>query len=129
MLDFIVNHFVYIFQPFDTRLSHYNTFNTSLSLYCVRDEKEWWPVKYWCKFINLSSHLNNISPFILHFSMPETRLFYRKSYFFCVYFFSIGKSFTLTITVSTSPPQVATYLKAIKVTVDGPREPRSKNSK
>ncbi|KAG5867711.1 hypothetical protein JTB14_026682 [Gonioctena quinquepunctata] len=28
--------------------------------------------------------------------------------------------------VSSSPPQVATYNKAIKVTVDGPREPRSK---
>ncbi|XP_011497023.1 PREDICTED: runt-related transcription factor 1-like [Ceratosolen solmsi marchali] len=39
-----------------------------------------------------------------------------------------GKSFTLTITVSTTPPQVATYAKAIKVTVDGPREPRSKTS-
>ncbi|XP_057664204.1 runt-related transcription factor 3-like [Diorhabda carinulata] len=37
-----------------------------------------------------------------------------------------GKSFTLTIIVSTTPPQVATYNKAIKVTVDGPREPRSK---
>ncbi|XP_073962112.1 uncharacterized protein isoform X2 [Choristoneura fumiferana] len=39
-----------------------------------------------------------------------------------------GKSFSLTITVSTSPPQVTTYQKAIKVTVDGPREPRSKTS-
>ncbi|KPI99902.1 Protein lozenge [Papilio xuthus] len=39
-----------------------------------------------------------------------------------------GKSFTLTITVSTTPPQVTTYNKAIKVTVDGPREPRSKTS-
>ncbi|XP_047106002.1 runt-related transcription factor 1-like [Schistocerca piceifrons] len=39
-----------------------------------------------------------------------------------------GKSFTLTITVSSSPPQMATYNKAIKVTVDGPREPRSKTS-
>uniref|UniRef100_A0A1A9WCC0 Runt domain-containing protein n=1 Tax=Glossina brevipalpis TaxID=37001 RepID=A0A1A9WCC0_9MUSC len=38
------------------------------------------------------------------------------------------KSFTLTITVETFPPQVATYAKAIKVTVDGPREPRSKTS-
>ncbi|KAJ0174572.1 hypothetical protein K1T71_009680 [Dendrolimus kikuchii] len=37
-----------------------------------------------------------------------------------------GKSFTLTITISTTPPQVTTYNKAIKVTVDGPREPRSK---
>ncbi|CAG7728198.1 unnamed protein product [Allacma fusca] len=37
-----------------------------------------------------------------------------------------GKSFTLTITVATNPPQVTTYMKAIKVTVDGPREPRSK---
>lgn len=37
-----------------------------------------------------------------------------------------GKSFTLTIIVSTTPPQIATYSKAIKVTVDGPREPRSK---
>ncbi|XP_046675090.1 runt-related transcription factor 3-like isoform X2 [Homalodisca vitripennis] len=37
-----------------------------------------------------------------------------------------GKSFTLTITISSSPPQVTTYNKAIKVTVDGPREPRSK---
>ncbi|XP_029848560.3 runt-related transcription factor 1 isoform X2 [Ixodes scapularis] len=36
-----------------------------------------------------------------------------------------GKSFTITITLSTNPPQVATYTKAIKVTVDGPREPRS----
>ncbi|XP_038222633.1 runt-related transcription factor 1-like [Zerene cesonia] len=36
------------------------------------------------------------------------------------------KSFTLTITISTTPPQVTTYNKAIKVTVDGPREPRSK---
>ncbi|XP_015927588.1 uncharacterized protein [Parasteatoda tepidariorum] len=35
-----------------------------------------------------------------------------------------GKSFSLTITLSTSPPQIATYVKAIKVTVDGPREPR-----
>ncbi|XP_041982333.1 protein lozenge-like isoform X2 [Aricia agestis] len=39
-----------------------------------------------------------------------------------------GKSFSLTITISTSPPQVTTYQKAIKVTVDGPREPRSKTS-
>ncbi|XP_059052590.1 protein lozenge-like [Achroia grisella] len=39
-----------------------------------------------------------------------------------------GKSFALTITISTNPPQVATYQKAIKVTVDGPREPRSKTS-
>ncbi|XP_032779659.2 uncharacterized protein LOC116918153 [Daphnia magna] len=37
-----------------------------------------------------------------------------------------GKSFTLTITVCSTPPLVATYNKAIKVTVDGPREPRSK---
>ncbi|XKL66782.1 hypothetical protein PGB90_010202 [Kerria lacca] len=37
-----------------------------------------------------------------------------------------GKSFTLTITINSNPPQVATYNKAIKVTVDGPREPRSK---
>lgn len=28
--------------------------------------------------------------------------------------------------LATSPPQVTTYQKAIKVTVDGPREPRSK---
>jgi Runt domain len=39
-----------------------------------------------------------------------------------------GKSFTLTITVSTLPHQLATYNKAIKVTVDGPREPRTKAS-
>ncbi|EDO33538.1 predicted protein, partial [Nematostella vectensis] len=37
-----------------------------------------------------------------------------------------GKTFSLTITVKTEPPQVATYCRAIKVTVDGPREPRSK---
>lgn len=39
---------------------------------------------------------------------------------------SPGKSFTLTITVFTNPTQVATYHRAIKVTVDGPREPRRK---
>lgn len=35
-----------------------------------------------------------------------------------------GKMLCLTITVGTHPPQVATYSRAIKVTVDGPREPR-----
>ena len=40
-----------------------------------------------------------------------------------------GKSFTLTITIATYPVQIASYSKAIKVTVDGPREPRSKQSK
>lgn len=39
-----------------------------------------------------------------------------------------GKSFTLTITIATYPVQIASYSKAIKVTVDGPREPRSKQS-
>ncbi|KAL1122027.1 hypothetical protein AAG570_003433 [Ranatra chinensis] len=39
-----------------------------------------------------------------------------------------GKSFTLTIVISSSPYQLAVYTKAIKVTVDGPREPRSKSS-
>lgn len=38
----------------------------------------------------------------------------------------VGKSFSLTICISTVPAQVTTYMKAIKVTVDGPREPRSK---
>lgn len=42
---------------------------------------------------------------------------------------SAGKSFTLSIAVYTNPPQLALYQKAIKVTVDGPREPRSKTSK
>lgn len=40
-----------------------------------------------------------------------------------------GKSFSLTITIATYPVQTASYNKAIKVTVDGPREPRSKQSK
>lgn len=39
-----------------------------------------------------------------------------------------GKSFSITITISSYPCQIATYSKAIKVTVDGPREPRSKQS-
>jgi hypothetical protein len=40
-----------------------------------------------------------------------------------------GKSFSITINISSYPLQTATYTKAIKVTVDGPREPRSKQSK
>lgn len=41
-----------------------------------------------------------------------------------------GKSFSITISIQSYPvAQVATYTKAIKVTVDGPREPRSKQSK
>nr|XP_018670089.2 uncharacterized protein LOC100178299 isoform X1 [Ciona intestinalis] len=40
-----------------------------------------------------------------------------------------GKSFNLTITIFSSPPQVATYQRAIKITVDGPREPRRHRQK
>uniref|UniRef100_A0A672HT53 Runt-related transcription factor 2 n=1 Tax=Salarias fasciatus TaxID=181472 RepID=A0A672HT53_SALFA len=47
----------------------------------------------------------------------------------CQQNFFWGKSFTLTITVFTNPPQVATYHRAIKVTVDGPREPRRHRQK
>jgi len=42
--------------------------------------------------------------------------------------FVAGKFFMLTITVCTTPPQVATYQRAIKITVDGPRDPRCKTS-
>ncbi|XP_040565836.1 segmentation protein Runt [Lepeophtheirus salmonis] len=38
-----------------------------------------------------------------------------------------GKSFTVSITINSMPHLVATYNKAIKVTVDGPREPRTKS--
>lgn len=37
-----------------------------------------------------------------------------------------GKTFTLSIAVHTEPLQVATYDRCIKITVDGPREPRNK---
>ncbi|VDO07190.1 unnamed protein product [Rodentolepis nana] len=37
-----------------------------------------------------------------------------------------GKSFNVTITVESSPPLVGVYSHAIKVTVDGPRVPRTK---
>lgn len=59
-------------------------------------------------------------------NLPNITLYIFINFYFILF---SGKSFTLTITVSTSPPQVATYNKAIKVTVDGPREPRSKTSK
>ncbi|GAU93502.1 hypothetical protein RvY_05433 [Ramazzottius varieornatus] len=38
-----------------------------------------------------------------------------------------GKKFTLSIIVKSSPPQIGTYPNAIKVTVDGPRDPRTKS--
>ena len=37
-----------------------------------------------------------------------------------------GKAFNLVISISAAPSLVAVYSKCIKVTVDGPREPRSK---
>ena len=37
-----------------------------------------------------------------------------------------GKSFNLNIFISSAPPILAIYSKCMKVTVDGPREPRSK---
>ena len=40
-----------------------------------------------------------------------------------------GKSFNLHIIIAAVPTLVAVYNKCIKVTVDGPREPRSKISK
>lgn len=50
----------------------------------------------------------------------------QRKFFYNLFLLFAGKSFTLSIIVSTTPPQIATYNKAIKVTVDGPREPRSK---
>ena len=36
-----------------------------------------------------------------------------------------GKSFNLSIFIASSPAILAIYSKCMKVTVDGPREPRS----
>lgn len=36
----------------------------------------------------------------------------------------LGKKFTLTIVIETTPPQQCTYRRAIKITVDGPRKKR-----
>merc|ERR1712176_585383 len=36
-----------------------------------------------------------------------------------------GKTFNLTLMIATNPPQIAIYHRSIKITVDGPREPRS----
>ena len=41
----------------------------------------------------------------------------------------LGKMLTVTITIVTEPVQYATYSHAIKVTVDGPREPRRKTQR
>jgi hypothetical protein len=60
---------------------------------------------------------------VTYFNLIYYAVFWKHNMIF-LYF--TGKSFTLTITVNTEPPQVATYVRAIKVTVDGPREPRSK---
>lgn len=38
-----------------------------------------------------------------------------------------GKQFTVTILIKSSPCQMATYCNAIKVTVDGQRQPRGKD--
>lgn len=40
-----------------------------------------------------------------------------------------GKTFNLTLMIATNPPQIAIYHRAIKITVDGPREPRSEYRK
>ena len=40
-----------------------------------------------------------------------------------------GKSFNLIITIHSRPVQTTVYSKCIKVTVDGPRDPRSAKSK
>lgn len=100
---------------------------------------------------------NNMMCIMPHLNSPRKKLYLSFftdpiNLFSLLFFFTKGKSFSLTITVSTSPPQVCTYTKAIKVnftlwleyfkhfskilqlsfpiqvTVDGPREPRSKNS-
>ena len=40
-------------------------------------------------------------------------------------YLSSGKTFNLTLMIATNPPQIAIYHRSIKITVDGPREPRS----
>lgn len=75
--------------------------------------------------------LYHLSPYQLSMIQIYFTLFARfhSAYNECLSnIFDAGKSFTLTIMLQTSPPQVATLSKAIKVTVDGPREPRSKTS-
>lgn len=70
----------------------------------------------------LTDQLNNVSV-LFHIAHDKYTCAYKPVKLNGFY---LGKSFTITITIFTTPPVVATYHKAIKVTVDGPREPRSK---
>lgn len=109
---------------------------------CIKLRWRWWPTHSTC-VINGPQRLSNSEQGALTLDLvsrapqwcwraiwtsvlllPLVLSFYIHYGFFP--FTSAGKSFTLTITVFTNPPQVATYHRAIKVTVDGPREPRSK---
>lgn len=75
-------------------------------------------------------------PSLTSYGFSMWTLFFDRSYIFTpIYFYFLsnellfslpGKSFSLSIVIATNPIQIATYNKAIKVTVDGPREPRSK---
>lgn len=58
--------------------------------------------------------------------LTMVRFMHLTTFYLYLFLLVAGKSFTLTIVISTNPIQIATYTKAIKVTVDGPREPRSK---
>ena len=83
------------------------------------------------KFLHIKKfqHLKLVNNFKILWMMWIWYLSKYLWYRFFFYNYFAGKSFSITITVSTNPPQVALYAKAIKVTVDGPREPRSKSSK
>lgn len=91
LLNFIV--IITFFSLLTQQLSHYIMFSRSVftSLFMCG------ALKYIDANPSLFSHLNSDHSIIFPL------------------FVIIGKSFTLTITVSTSPPQVTTYTKAIKV--------------
>ena len=61
---------------------------------------------------------------IYYFPASTIGLHYIFTFIHSLTLFS-GKTFNLTLMIATNPPQIAIYHRSIKITVDGPREPRS----
>jgi len=82
--------------------------------------------------VSITKHKSTKNYYKLHQNLTKNCCDYHiqsPSCLLCEWWCCTGKSFNLTIVVDSNPPQVATYLHAIKVTVDGPRDVRNKSSK
>ena len=116
-----INHFDLFFELNNKLIFHQTHVLLFLLAMKIIHVQHWKITSVGFEAIKLNSMIYDFSALVGEVWNLKEKIFFTRNIYVL---FLVGKKFTLTIIIETTPPQQCTYRRAIKITVDGPRKKR-----